>query len=393
MGNERTRSRRAFVPWLLVWTVVVAASGAAVLGASNASQPPAKSTSPPSVDAPITGFGGYRWPGKVEEIEAEWRVPRIVGTTPYAGESTWIGVQGPGTDYPFIQLGTLANVSYSPFLGSGSGTKAESPSAPELGQTDYEIFWSDTAQGFHPVTVVGLKHPGDLIRFKMVKQNDGWELSVKNLTYGWSRSKLVRYGQNDSFTQGEWLQEDPASAGSPGVDLPYADTSPVDFQSVRINDTVPSFRYSDEGALSTQDGVYLVPTPFVRDSFSLVRPTGAALQYISDAETVDASLSRIAAQIDWLGRGDASATQVRKVEQMAALYSQSARIVDERTWPASARQASGRFVTSYEELAQGLSQWARGGDHSLQQLRAILDGAPGRNAANNLRKALGLPLV
>jgi hypothetical protein len=393
MRSTTTQSRRTFVPWFLVGTLVAAASVAAVVGASTPRQIAVKSAGAPQVDATPTGFGGYKWPGEVDEIEAEWRVPRVLSTAQYAGESTWIGVQGRGTDYPFIQLGTLANVNDSPFLESGGGTKPESPSAPQLGQTDYEIFWSDTTQGFHPVTVVGLEHPGDLIRFKMVKQNDDWQLSVKNLTYGWSRSKLVRYGQNDSFTQGEWLQEDPASGSAPGVDIPYADTSPIRFQDVRVNDVVPRFHYRDEGALSTQDGVYLVPTSFVGDSFSLVRPTGAALQYISDAETVDASLSRIGGQIDWVDHSTASTTAVAEVKQLAGLYRESARLVDTQIWPAPVRKASGRFVISNYGLARRLTEWADGNDHSLSQLRAIFYSAPARDAISNLRNALRLPQV
>jgi hypothetical protein len=392
MGTTKRQSRRTFVPWLLVGTLVVAAFIAAFLGASTSRQVPPKSASASQVEAPPTGFGGYQWPGKVDEIEAEWRVPRVVGTAQDGGESTWIGVQGPGTDEPFIQLGTLANVNDSPFLGPASGTKAESPSAPQLSQTDYEIFWSDTTQDFHPVPIVQLKHPGDLILFKMSRQSQGWELSVRNLTYGWSRSELVRYGQGDSFTRGEWLQEDPLSY-TPGVDLPYADTSSVAFQRVRVNDAVPKFRYRDEGALSTQDGVYLVPSPFASDGFSMVRPTGAALQYISDAETVDVSLSRISAQIAWLGRRNANASQVSRVKQLAGLYSESAHLVDAQTWPASAREASVRFVTSSEELAQSLTKWVDGNAHSLPQLKSIFDAGPAGHAADNLRKALRLPQV
>lgn len=347
----------------------------------------------PRVEAPPTGFGGYRWQGKVNEIEAEWRVPRIVSTASEGAESTWIGVQGPGTDEPFIQLGTVAGVYDSPFLGSGGATTADSPSPSEVRQTDYQVFWSDTAQGFHAVPIVGLKHPGDLILFKMSRESDGWQLSVKNLTYGWSRSEAVRYGQEDSFTDGEWVQEDPASSATSGVDVPYADTSPVSFQQVRINGTIPQFRYADKGALSTQDGVYLIPSPFVWDAFSLMPPTGAALQYLSDAETVDASITRLGALIDWSGSHGVSAAGVSSIEQMAVLYRESAGQVATQTWPASARPAVSRFVTSHQKLAKGLSVWVDGNQHSLQQLRATFSDAPARGTADSLRKVLGLPPV
>ena len=323
MGSTRTRTWRVVVPWLLLGGVLLLAMGAAVLGLAS-HHTPTKSSSPPPSVYPPTGFGGYRWQGNVHEIEAEWRVPTISNTQQVGAESTWIGVQGRSADEPFIQLGTTGGVSGSAFVGTGSGTKAESSSPPPLTQTGYEVFWSNTARRFEAIPIVGLRHPGDLILFKMTRVPDGWQLSVKNLTFGWSRSVTVHYGQQDAFSQGEWTQEDPGGY-TPGTDFPYAPTSTVSFQRVLVNDKVPRLHYSDETALSTQNGVYLVPTPMAHDGFSLAPPTGPTLQYLSDAEQVDASLFRIGVEIPLTGhdQGVADISQVHDIENMANLYAAS----------------------------------------------------------------------
>ena len=366
------------MPWSLLGGVLVLATGAAALGLAS-HHTPTKSSPPPPADFPATGFGGYRWHGNVNEIEAEWRVPTITNTQQVGAESTWIGVQGRSADEPFIQLGTTGGVSGSAFVGTGSGTKAESSSPPSLTQTGYEVFWSDTARRFQAIPIVGLRHPGDLILFKMTRVPDGWQLSVKNLSYGWSRSVTVHYGQQDAFSQGEWTQEDPGGY-TPGTDFPYAPTSTVSFQRVLVNDMVPRLHYSDETALSTQNGVYLVPTPMVNDEFSLSPPTGPALQYLSDAEQVDAGLSRLGAEVGLTGRdqGVAPANQVQDIKDMLLLYLENAHKIEAQSWPRSARPAVLRFVTTQEVFAHALSAWVTGKHHTLQQLDVIFGDPPGK---------------
>jgi hypothetical protein len=395
MPTGRPPLRRLIGPWLLVAGVAALALGAAIAGASATRAPLTREGSPPPPTyAPPTGFGGYQWHGNVNQIEAEWRVPAMTDTHQLGAEATWIGAQGRNPDEPFIQLGTTGFVSGSPFLGSGRGTEAETASPPSLTQITYEVFWSDTQKGFFPVPIVRLRHPGDLILFKMTRGPNGWQLNVKNLTVGWSRSVNVDYGQHDSFSQGEWMQEDPGGY-PPGTDFPYANTSPVSFRRVLVNGDVPTLRYADEGALSTQNGVYLIPTSMEHDGFSLVAPTGAALQYLTDAQRLDARLSRIGAEVRLNGhdRGNADSRQVRDTAQIAALYFASVHVVETQTWPAAAHPAVLRFVRELSRLAQSLSEWAQGTQHSLSQIDAIVDFPHGELAANDLRKALGLPSI
>lgn len=368
-------SRRMVVPWLLLAAVLVLAAGAAAVGLASR-QTAVKTTTPPTVDAPPTGFGGYHWPGTVNKIQADWRVPTITNTPQFGAEATWIGAQGRSADEPFIQLGTTGSVSANQTSG-------------------YEVFWSDTARGFRPIPIVGLRHPGDLIQFKMVRVSEGWRLSVKNLTYGWGRSVTIAYGQRDTFSEGEWTQEDPAAGYSDGTDLPYAETSPVSFQQVLVNGKAPHLRYADEGALSTQNGVYLVPTPMTHDGFSLVPPTGFALQYLTDAQQVDSSLVRIGAEtsLTYHAEGKATPAQVRELHEIALLYLASANKVEAQSWPRSVHPEVSRFVTTQDDLASALSAWTGGTEHSLHQLDAIFDDSSSPRAVGDLRRDLGLPSI
>lgn len=329
--------------------------------------------------APPTGFGGYRWDrGSVHEISAEWRVPAITSSRIYAGEATWIGAQGVSPDLPFIQLGTTG-ISYP---GSNKGT-----------QNGYVVFWSDTARDFHIIPIVGLKFPGNLFRFEMLRNAVGWQLSVKDLTDDWHKTIEVRYGDGDPFTQGEWTQEDPSNGQ--GSDVTYADTSKVSFQNLRINGAKPTLRYEDEGALSTSDGVYLVPTPVRHDAFTMVAPQGAALQYLADAQRFDSAANPL---IDHLFSMFASkrrptSADVGIVSQVAFLYGASAHIDTSQTWPASARSADARLAGEAMKLSSRLLEWADGKGHARSQLAQAMDDLPFHLAAEHFRKVLGLPPI
>ena len=142
---------------------------------------------------------------------------------------------------------------------------------------------------------------------------------MRNLTVGWSRSVSVPYGQNDSFSQGEWLQEDPsAQLSSPG-DVPYATTSSVEVRRLQVNGRNPRLRYKDGQALSTADGLNLTPTPVKHDEFSLVEASGFARQYLSDAESFDVAATRLQAKLP-TANGEATQAQIQLVNQLAILF-------------------------------------------------------------------------
>src|ERR1700722_12878797 len=224
-------SMRFWLPWGLVGGLVVLTGAAAIVGVGDGSYK-SLPVSSPAAFGPPTGFGGYRSFGSVDEIGAEWRIPAVSRTSRPGTAVTWIGAQSHDDNGPFIQLGSYSYLR------------------PSLGNTDpadlgpfYGIFWSDTERHFHPVLITRLEHAGDLIEFQMSRNADGWRLWVHNQSFGWTRSIEVDYGAGGSYNQGEWLQEDPVSAAIATTDVPFADTSTVSFERLRLNGQVPPLKF------------------------------------------------------------------------------------------------------------------------------------------------------
>ncbi len=386
------KTRRVILPWTLVGCLALLASVAAVVGVRGDKSPAVKGVNPPPVYSLITGFGGYVWNGPVDEIDAEWRVPRIIGAGQNAAESTWIGAQGTSADQPFIQLGTAGYLASSPFLSPEEPSSSSiSPSQPT--QSTYDVFWSDTAQHFRPITLVRLRHPGDLISFQMRKQGNGWRLSVRNVTAGWSQSITVPYGEHDSFSEASWLQEDPGGY-TPGTDAPYAQTSTITMGRLKVDDRTPRLGYANERALSTQDDVYLVPTAVTNDGFSMVSASGAARQYLSDAQQLDSAITVLAIKmVGWNVHSDATPNQVRVVKQMAFLYGAAAHQLASQTWPSQARGQIERLVAIQLHVAKAVGQWASSPHPAIGELRTISGFDPGERVVAEVRHVLGLPPI
>jgi hypothetical protein len=370
-------THRVWIPWTLLVGLVVASAFAAGLGAQQRSGDLHTSKPAPMAFAPLTGFGGYvSEGGSTTEIRAEWRVPAAVVAAGPGSAVTWIGAQGTGGTGPFIQLG-----SYSDVYQQGSRPAAAS----------YGLFWSDTAKDFHGVEIIGLEHAGDLIRFEMIKNSAGWKLVVKNLSFGWSRSLEIHYGAGQTFTQGEWLQEDPAAGQVTATDVPYADTSIVSFQHLRLNGRGPHLKFADAQALSTVSGTYLVPTHVRHDAFSLLPASGAARQFLADAEKLDSSLYH--SVILFLpGSHPSGRSQRVLVAEEAKSYGRFADQVTAQVWPVSDRALIRRFVQDDAILQRHLTQWMSSGGSSTE-LSRIFDKSALRGDDQRLRARLGLPPV
>jgi hypothetical protein len=364
---------RAWVPRAIVVGLLLLTSGAAVLGAHASSSH--RSASSPVVFGPPTGFGGYTWSGNLEEIRAEWRVPAVVGGAAFGTSVTWIGAQDRYDRGPFIQLGTYA------FLG---GQKSVRPS--------YGVFWSDTARQYHAVRIVGLKHPGDLISFEMIRKATGWELKVEDLSSGWTRSVDVHYGAGDTYDQGEWLQEDPTDSLVTATDVPYADTSTITFQRLEVNGHEPRLEFSDAQALSTTSGVDLAPTHVQDDDFSLVPAQGAALQYLVDAERFDSALYPATVLLIEQRSGDA---QVRPsaVRTWSIASGRFASELQAQSWPSSAQGAAQRLGEDLHDLQRTLLTLSTLRHVTISELeRVFADRARDADVdASLVRTILGLP--
>lgn len=332
----------------------------------------AVTTAAPVEIVPETGFGGYRWHARVREISASWQVPTISPQAGFATASTWIGAQSWNGGPPFIQLGTTEES-----LGRGEDL--------------YTVFWSDTTVGFHPLTL-GVVKPGDELVARMTRIGVRWRLAVTDLTSTRTMATSITYGAGQSFTQGEWLQEDPTDSTITGLDLPYPAMSTVTFGQVLVNDNVPRLGLADGQTLSATGDIYLVPTPLQSDSFSLPAATGPALRYLIDAGRLDRVISAFDVQLVTWSRQTAS-LRARDIERVVRSYRYFARALRAGDWPAAARTLLLRLASSCDREAAANSTWARsGGLRTSRAYRALLHlYQAGVTITDAARASLGLP--
>jgi hypothetical protein len=316
--------------------------------------------------APEYGFGGYSLSQLTSEIGAQWRVPAIAPQSSEGNATTWIAVQN--EERQFIQLGTVENKND--------------------GVAMYGIFWSDVAVGFHPQQLLEV-NAGDLIRFKMVQVSRGWRLSFDDVTENTPETITVHYAQGSPFFLGQWIQEDPTIGGL-SRHLPYPSIAPTTFEDMTLNKSKPSFDVGESQALSTADGVYMVPSKATNDEFTFNEATGPARQYLQDVFAFNASLYPF--QVD-LFYNRSPSRDVRR-QMVSALATLRANIVTQ-TWPASmarAVKADTKEIKLYLKLYRGFTLSPKPlSENELGRLESI--NHQNSPIVNNFRRELGLPPV
>jgi hypothetical protein len=332
---------------------------------------PASAQAPTTI-FPVTGFGGYNvGQTAVGEISASWRVPSVLAASPSGYASTWIGVQNEDTGSPFIQLGTIENE-----IGPGNAS--------------YEAFWSDVTVGFSPQFFAAVD-PGELLAVQMTRGATGWTLSMHLGTSKTPTTKVIDYGVGQSFTQAEWLQEDPAPSSVTAVDEPYPRLSSVVFSDLEVNDQPPHLTRSDGVTLSARGGIFLVPTSVRNGSFSLVAPKGAAKAYLVLAAELDHAVSVYNVQ---LSKWNTLSVQGRKAaaDDLAAEFTQNASQFASRSWPRASRHLISLLSKQLRQLVGDIQTWSAAGlllsGPAYQKLIGDENVAP---VADRVRSALGLP--
>jgi Peptidase A4 family len=367
----RSRFRR-LAPWLFRGAIAVAVLALIVTTQLNASRRNAKIAAPGAVIvAPITGFGGYNWFGKVSDISAQWRVPTISSTSKAGYASTWIGVQNE-VNNQFVQIGVTEN-DYGD------------------GPAQYLAFWSDLAEGFSPQNF-GDVSPGDLVSVSMVRSNRGWALDFVDKSRHLKGKRFVKLSQSVPFTQGEWIQEDPSPSTNTAQDLPYPHISDVAFQRLQVNGDAPKLTMSDAQVLIASGGTIRVPTAYHDDSFSLVAPTGAAGQYLGDEQSLDAALSEFNLQLATWNSASASEEEAVASSLSNALKSDVTSL-SSQTWPASSSAAVRRLIQSDRTQLNDLKSWAHD-DYDTRGpafTRFQQQFNRSSNLVDDLRLSLGLP--
>jgi hypothetical protein len=336
--------------------------------------------SPSTAQAPITGFGGYNWQGTVTSMSARWRVPTILPSSRPGYASTWIGVQTSVNSQGFIQLGTVEQeVGPEP-----SGSTAVSPRPPE-----YFAFWSDTQRDFFPVSL-GPVAPGSLVSALMVKSSSGWKLTLSDNRRRLATGLPVRVSHTAPYNQAEWLQEDPAMTLAAGHDTPYPAISPVTFDGLVVNGRQPRLSFDDAQALSSSNGVFLVPSRFVDDSFTLVPAAGAAEQYLRDAISLDNANSQYDVALQsW--EKDSPTTRRAVIQALVSAISTDRSAFANQAWPPSDQSLVDQVVKVQGAALGYLNFWLTSGGVATGNPPDIPPFDRVTPAADRLRSALGLP--
>jgi hypothetical protein len=369
------RSRfRKLAPWLFRGAIAVAVLALIITTQLDASRRNANIAAPGAVIvAPITGFGGYNWFGKVSDISAQWRVPTITSTSKAGYASTWIGVQNE-VNNQFVQIGVTEN-DYAD------------------GTSQYQAFWSDLAEGFSPQNF-GDVSPGDLVSVSMVRSSRGWTLDFVDTSRHLNGTRFVKMSQSVPFTQGEWIQEDPSPSTNTAQDLPYPQISDTVFEGLRVNGDAPKLNMSDGQVLIASSGTIRVPTAYHDDSFSLVAPIGAARQYLNDEQSLDVALSQFNLQLASWNKASVS-KETAVAQSLSNALRSGVTSLSSQTWPASSRVAVRRLVQSERSQLNDLHSWSHD-DYNTQGLAFThfqQQFNRSSNLVDDLRISLGLPPV
>jgi Peptidase A4 family len=307
------------------------------------------------IGSPAYGFGGYQlYPVEpVSSVSAEWTVPTISANSSTGDASTWIGVQSQSG--AFSQVGTVENRNST------------------NGNDQYYAFWSDTAKGFRPLFLLGVK-PGDSVDTTMTLKADGWSLTLKDTTSGKARTIQTNYGAHDTFNSCEWFQENPVYGQFTHTDYPTLST--VTFREMALNHAKPTFSYQDAQTLSTYNDTFFVPTHVKENQFSLVPATGGALTFLSDVYIED----QLGADFFESATQGIEPGNIATNTYIAGLGLELP-ILQAQTWPKHVAKAMSRYIANQKYLESYMQTWL---DEPPAQRRANLS-----NVANALLKADG----
>jgi hypothetical protein len=299
---------------------------------STACQPGSRAAASNSTSAPAAHAGekkatggqidgcacvGYLWSGDVTSVGASWRVPRLTKHEPRGIAGTWIGAESPGR---FIQIGvnegrdapnTDANLR---FLVGG------------LKQPLVHGFWSDTAHGFHPVSLPRVQ-AGDVVSVSLQLLDGRWYLEFSDPR----RAVDVKLSTSDEATgpvdDAEWLQEDVATTYGANRLLPYPKLSPITFTDLNVNGVTPVASQLLYRRRPVRSAKTLVASPIHDDAFTVVPTTlpPARARYITQADSVCgatnakvAAVQKAVAHADVFARPSRS-TIVRELRRIEAL--------------------------------------------------------------------------
>jgi hypothetical protein len=198
-----------------------------------------------------TNWSGYISTGATfGGVSAEWTVPTVTASGPAGYSSTWIGIDGTGSNDPaLIQTGTEQDTAG--------------------GQTSYYA-WYELLPA--PEQVIGGVEPGDVMKASITEPSPGtWTIDIADLT---SNQSATGSGSYDSpGDSAEWIEEAPT--GESGDVEPLADFQTVTFTDMTVQGATLADTTLTPVQLVNQSGTIIAYPGPVEDNSSFTVTAGS----------------------------------------------------------------------------------------------------------------------
>jgi hypothetical protein len=357
----------------LVIIVVLVAIGIGV--GTDAAPTTLANSVPPSA---LGAFVGYRAFGTSHSISAEWRVPRILGSSE-AHASTWIGLQNESG--AFIQVGTTEDS----FVGDREGIPHG---------VSYAGFWSGDKVEFRPQpTLPQPVRAGDLMSASISETKSGWRVQLVDTRNEMHFVRTMRLGTTD-LTEAEWFQEDPTDevTNSP---LPYPHLSQIRWTNLELNGDAPNFSLDNQEWMSVP-GMDYAPTTLKGDSYRVipvhldslqVRWAIAKVPYSPVAKTFDDE------EATWREHPPSSRLAKAELRPFVAALHAYDQTLAHRSWPPVPRSDIHELIVAYSQDGAALAALANAEPKPSTSIIARLDETRInlRVATQRVLNQMGLP--
>jgi hypothetical protein len=312
-------------------------------------------------------FAGYFLDQPFTSLSASWSIPTVLDASYNSGASTWIGAED--NQGHFIQVGVLENTL--------------------LGETYDQAFWTDSSLNYHPEEIFNAA-AGDRIVASMTQTAAGWKYAIRDLTIGEKAVGQTDYAPSSTFTEAQWLQEDPIYPDRTPPEFPYPKTTNVVFSHLSINGGAPELVYSDAGVMSTPNSIVLLPTKVRNDGF-VVQPAGPLQsRYVQDVRSFEVAVEQLNFLVSENARTSlqtsAGTSLLNAIGGFDAALAPS-------NWPPRLRGAVQRLRDHNELDAAALLAWLRASPNAKAAVfaRLVANLMGDQHSSRALAVALGLP--
>jgi hypothetical protein len=320
------------------------------------------------------------WFGRVRSMHASWTVPRVQRGSPAGIGGTWIGTQARAAHSAFIQVGT---VEQGVWLGRRR----------RAFNRDF-AFWSDGGHHYRAQRLF-MAGPGDRISATIRLIAGRRTLSIRDLTSGATAHISMPEEASASFTQAEWLQEDPRRSNRGRAPVSYPKLSDVRFADLEIDARRPSYAALYATWMSLKRTA-LAPSPMQEGSFYIRRARSisrSGARYLRIAASEDRAEKAFTAEMNGWSQTTPIAQVTAERTRSAAAMRNNIHALLNASWPKPIIPLVARLVRAARVLRTQTNAAPQMAVSRLDAWKARWnkDNADLGRVAHRLRRALEVP--